>query len=153
MKKWQKRLWIRSFHWRKQEDLYIRDLRSTAGLRIHGIMVISELNLKNNVKKAWWKKFIQESPFNVGVDCAILMNPQTWIASGHLGGFSDPLMDCKQCHERFRADKVIEDYCAEHNIELDGAVDAWTQEQMKNFIDENQIPCPTCGKHDFHRDP
>lgn len=67
------------------------------------------------------------------------MNPQTWIASGHLGGFSDPLMDCKQCHERFRADKVIEDYCAENNIELDGAVDAWTQEQMKNFIDENQI--------------
>ena len=107
------------------------------------------VELKNNVKKAWWKKFIQESPFNVGVDCAILMNPQTWIASGHLGGFSDPLMDCKQCHERFRADKVIEDYCAENNIELDGAVDAWTQEQMKNFIDENQIPCPTCGKHDF----
>ena len=76
------------------------------------------VELKNNVKKAWWKKFIQESPFNVGVDCAILMNPQTWIASGHLGGFSDPLMDCKQCHERFRADKVIEDYCAENNIEL-----------------------------------
>ena len=91
------------------------------------------VELKNNVKKAWWKKFIQESPFNVGVDCAILMNPQTWIASGHLGGFSDPLMDCKQCHERFRADKVIEDYCAENNIELDGAVDAWTQEQMKNL--------------------
>ena len=90
------------------------------------------VELKNNVKRAWWKKFIQESPYNVGVDCAILMNPQTWIASGHLGGFSDPLMDCKQCHERFRADKVIEDYCAENNIELDGAVDAWTQEQMKN---------------------
>ena len=107
------------------------------------------VELKNNVKRAWWKKFIQESPYNVGVDCAILMNPQTWIASGHLGGFSDPLMDCKQCHERFRADKVIEDYCAENNIELDGAVDAWTQEQMKNFIDEKQIPCPTCGKHDF----
>ena len=91
------------------------------------------VELKNNVKRAWWKKFIQESPYNQGVDCAILMNPQTWIASGHLGGFSDPLMDCKQCHERFRADKVIEDYCAENNIELDGAVDAWTQEQMKNF--------------------
>ena len=65
------------------------------------------VELKNNVKKAWWKKFIQENPYNVGVDCAILMNPQTWIASGHLGGFSDPLMDCKECHERFRADKLI----------------------------------------------
>ncbi len=68
------------------------------------------VELKNNVKKAWWKKFVQESPYNVGVDCAILMNPQTWIASGHLGGFSDPLMDCKECNERFRADKLIEDY-------------------------------------------
>ena len=68
------------------------------------------VELKNNVKKAWWKKFVQENPYNVGVDCAILMNPQTWVASGHLGGFSDPLMDCKECHERFRADKLIEDY-------------------------------------------
>ncbi len=68
------------------------------------------VELKNNVKRAWWQKFIQESPYNVGVDCAILMNPQTWIASGHLGSFSDPLMDCKECHERFRADKIIEDY-------------------------------------------
>ena len=68
------------------------------------------VELKNNVKKAWWKKFIQENPYNVGVDCAILMNPQTWVASGHLGGFSDPLMDCKECHERFRADKIIEYY-------------------------------------------
>ena len=66
------------------------------------------VELKNNVKRAWWKKFVQENPYNVGVDCAILMNPQTWIASGHLGGFSDPLMDCKECHERFRADKIIE---------------------------------------------
>ena len=80
------------------------------------------VELKNNVKRAWWKKFIQENPYNVGVDCAILMNPQTWVASGHLGGFSDPLMDCKECHERFRADKIIED---------------------------NQVPCPTCGKHNF----
>ena len=71
------------------------------------------VELKNNVKKAWWQKFVQESPYNVGVDCAILMNPQTWVASGHLGGFSDPLMDCRQCHERFRADKIIEDYAAE----------------------------------------
>ncbi len=77
------------------------------------------VEFKNNVKRAWWKKFIQESPYNVGVDCAILMNPQTWVASGHLGGFSDPLMDCKECHERFRADKIIEDYAAEHGIELE----------------------------------
>ena len=68
------------------------------------------VELKNNVKRAWWKKFVQENPYNVGVDCAILMNPQTWIASGHLGGFSDPLMDCKECHERFRADKIIEEW-------------------------------------------
>ena len=65
------------------------------------------VELKNNVKRAWWQKFIQESPYNVGVDCAILMNPQTWVASGHLGSFSDPLMDCKECHERFRADKIL----------------------------------------------
>ena len=75
------------------------------------------VELKNNVKKAWWKKFVQENPYNVGVDCAILMNPQTWVASGHLGGFSDPLMDCKECHERFRADKLIEDFCEEKGIE------------------------------------
>ena len=107
------------------------------------------VELKNNVKKAWWQKFIMENPYNVGVDCAILMNPQTWVASGHLGGFSDPLMDCRECHERFRADKVIEDYAAEHGIELEGSVDAWSQEQMKNFIEEHQVPCPTCGKHNF----
>ena len=107
------------------------------------------VELKNNVKRAWWKKFIQENPYNVGVDCAILMNPQTWVASGHLGGFSDPLMDCKQCHERFRADKIIEDYAAENGIELESSVDGWTQEQMAAFIEDNNIPCPTCGKHDF----
>ncbi len=107
------------------------------------------VELKNNVKKAWWKKFIQESPYNVGVDCAILMNSQTWIASGHLGSFSDPLMDCRCCHERFRADKVIEDFCQENGIELTESVDAWSQEQMKNFIEEKEIACPTCGKHDF----
>ena len=107
------------------------------------------VELKNNVKRAWWKKFIQENPYNVGVDCAILMNPQTWVASGHLGGFSDPLMDCKQCHERFRADKIIEDFCAEKGIEIEGSVDAWSQEEMSSFIEEHQIPCPTCGKHDF----
>ena len=107
------------------------------------------VELKNNIKQAWWQKFVKESPTNVGVDCAILMNPQTWVASGHLGSFSDPLMDCKECHERFRADKIIEDYVQEKGIKLDSAVDGWTQEQMKNFIEENQIPCPSCGKHNF----
>ena len=107
------------------------------------------VELKNNVKKAWWQKFVQENPYNVGVDCAILMNPQTWVASGHLGGFSDPLMDCKECKERFRADKLIEDFCAENSIVLEESVDGWSQEQMKGFIEEHQIPCPTCGKHNF----
>ena len=107
------------------------------------------VELKNNVKKAWWKKFIQESPYNVGVDCAILMNPQTWVASGHLGSFSDPLMDCKCCHERFRADKLIEDFAKEKNITLRCSVDGWSNEEMKKFVDENEIPCPSCDKHDF----
>ena len=107
------------------------------------------VELKNNVKRAWWQKFIQENPYNVGVDCAILMNPQTWVASGHLGGFSDPLMDCKECHERFRADKIIEDFCQENNIPLETSVDGWSNEQMQDFIAEHKIPCPTCGAHNF----
>ena len=107
------------------------------------------VELKNNVKRAWWKKFIQENPYNVGVDCAILMNSQTWVASGHIGGFSDPLMDCKACKERFRADKLIEDYMAEKGIEPETPIDGWSQEQMKKYVDDNQIPCPSCGKHDF----
>ena len=107
------------------------------------------VELKNNVKKAWWQKFIMENQYNVGVDCAILMNPQTWVASGHLGGFADPLMDCKECHERFRADKLIEDYCTANGVTLDSGIDGWTQEQMKTFIDEKGINCPTCGKHNF----
>ncbi len=107
------------------------------------------VELKNNVKRAWWKKFIQENPYNVGVDCAILMNPQTWIASGHLGGFSDPLMDCKECHERFRADKLIEDYAQENGITFERSVDGWSQEEMTDYIEEHKIPCPTCGKHNF----
>lgn len=107
------------------------------------------VELKNNVKKAWWQKFIQENPYNVGVDCAILMNTQTWVASGHLGSFSDPLMDCKECHERFRADKLIEDYAAEKEIVFDGAVDAWSNEEMTSYIEEQNINCPTCGKHNF----
>lgn len=107
------------------------------------------VELKNNVKKAWWQKFIMESPYNVGVDCAILMNSQTWVASGHLGGFSDPLMDCRSCHERFRADKLIEDYMAEHDITIAGSVDAWSQKEMKDYIDKEGIVCPSCKKHDF----
>ena len=107
------------------------------------------VELKNNVKKAWWQKFVQESPYNVGVDCAILMNSQTWVASGHLGGFSDPLMDCKSCKERFRADKLIEDFMAEKGIEPETGIDGWSQEEMKQYIDDNNICCPSCGKHDF----
>ena len=106
------------------------------------------VELKNNVKKAWWRKFIQESPYNVGVDCAILMNPQTWVASGHVGGFSDPLMDCKECKERFRADKIIEEYRKEKGME-EVSIDAWSNEQMKTFIEEEQITCPSCGAHNF----
>ena len=107
------------------------------------------VELKNNIKRAWWKKFIQESPYNVGVDCAILMNPQTWVASGHLGGFSDPLMDCKECKERFRADNLIEDFAKENGIELDGSIDGWSNEKMKAFIDDHKVTCPSCGKHNF----
>ena len=107
------------------------------------------VELKNNVKKAWWKKFVQENPYNVGQDSAILMNPQTWVASGHLGGFSDPLMDCKECKERFRADKLIEDFCQANGITLDKPIDAFSQEEMAAFVEEKQIPCPTCGKHNF----
>ncbi len=107
------------------------------------------VELKNNVKKAWWQKFVQENPYNVGVDCAILMNPQTWVASGHLGSFSDPLMDCKECHERFRADKIIEDYAADNGIELKTSVDGWSHEEMEKFVEDNNIPCPSCGKHNF----
>ncbi|MBO5023058.1 MAG: glycine--tRNA ligase [Clostridia bacterium] len=107
------------------------------------------VELKNNIKKAWWKKFVQENRYNVGLDAAILMNPQTWVASGHLAGFSDPLMDCRECHERFRADKIIEDYCAETSTTLEKPIDAFTQAEMKAFVEEHNIPCPTCGKHNF----
>ena len=107
------------------------------------------VELKNNVKQAWWQKFIRESQYNVGIDCAILMNPQTWVASGHLGSFSDPLMDCKECHERFRADQLIEKFAEENSIELDGSVDGWSNEKMQDFISEHSVPCPTCGKHNF----
>ena len=107
------------------------------------------VELKNNVKKAWWQRFVQENKLNVGLDAAILMNPQTWVASGHLAGFSDPLMDCKECHERFRADKLIEDWVQENNYALEKVIDAFSHEEMKAFIEEHNIPCPTCGKHNF----
>ncbi len=102
---------------------------------------------KNNVKKAWWKKFIQESPYNVGVDCAILMNPQVWVASGHVGGFSDPLIDCRQCKTRHRADKIIDDYNHEKGIEM--IVDGMSNSDMTDYIKAQNIPCPSCGGHDF----
>ena len=98
--------------------------------------------LKNNIKKAWLKKFVQENKYNVGLDSAILMNPQTWVASGHLGGFSDPLMDCKECKTRHRADNLIEDF--------DGTnVTGWDNAQMSEYIREHNIPCPDCGKSNF----
>ena len=107
------------------------------------------VELKNNIKKAWWDKFIKQSRYNVGIDAAILMNPRTWEASGHIGGFSDPLMDCKECHERFRADKLIEEWAEENNYELTSSVDGWTKEAMKEFVDEHNIKCPSCGAHNF----
>jgi len=106
------------------------------------------VELKNNVKKAWWKKFIQESPYNVGLDSAILMNPQVWVASGHVGGFNDPLMDCKSCKSRFRADKLIEDYIINSGQEPVN-VDGWTNEMMEQYIKENNIKCPECGAFDY----
>ena len=105
------------------------------------------VELKNNVKRAWWKKFVQESPYNVGLDAAILMNSQTWVASGHVGGFSDPLMDCRECKARHRADNLIEDYLkAKGEVP---AVDGWSNEQMMAFINENDVVCPKCGKKNF----
>lgn len=106
------------------------------------------VELKNNVKKAWWKKFIQESKYNVGLDSAILMNPKTWVASGHVGGFADPLIDCRSCKSRFRADKLIEDYVATQE-NLNVAVDGWSNEKLEGFIQEYQVPCPECGKKDY----
>ena len=108
------------------------------------------VELKNNVKKAWMKKFVQESKYNVGIDCAILMNPETWVASGHVGGFSDPLMDCKECKARYRADKLIEDYAVEHNTDI--CCDGWTNEQLKDYIDERMsVSKPIFCKVDAQR--
>ena len=105
------------------------------------------VEFKNNVKKAWWKKFIQESVYNVGLDAAILMNPKVWVASGHVGGFSDPLMDCKECKSRYRADKLIEDWYFDKGETV--TVDGWSDEKMLNFIKENNIVCPKCGKMNY----
>ncbi len=106
------------------------------------------VEFKNNVKKAWWRKFVQESPYNVGVDCAILMNSEVWVASGHVGGFSDPLMDCKECKARFRADKLVEDHMVQQGVEVASA-DGWTGEELKDYIEKNNISCPKCGKKNF----
>ncbi len=105
------------------------------------------VELKNNVKKLWRKKFIQESKYNVGLDAAILMNPQTWVASGHVGGFSDPLIDCKECKTRHRADKLIEEWAHEQGKDM--IADGMSDEEMIKFLDDNNISCPICGKHNF----
>ena len=105
------------------------------------------VEFKNNVKRAWWKRFVQESRYNVGLDAGIIMNPQTWVASGHVGGFSDPLMDCKQCKARHRADKLIEEYAFANGTSDNPA--AWSFEEMAAFIKEKDIACPTCGGKDF----
>ena len=105
------------------------------------------VEFKNNVKAAWRKKFIQENKYNVGLDSAILMNPQTWVASGHVGGFSDPLIDCKACKTRHRADKLIEEWMHENGVQ--DVVDGWDDQKMVDFINEKGIVCPDCGKQDF----
>ena len=105
------------------------------------------IELKNNVKKAWWKKFIQESPYNVGLDAAILMNPKTWVASGHVGNFNDPMIDCKKCKARHRADKLIEDALDAKGIEM--VVDGLTFDQMAGLMKEHEVKCPDCGSEDF----
>ena len=99
------------------------------------------VELKNNVKQAWWRKFVRENKYNVGIDSAILMNPQTWVASGHVGGFSDPLMDCKACKTRHRADKLLED------LGVNPA--GWSFEKMSQYIKDNNVKCPDCGASDF----
>ena len=105
------------------------------------------VQLKDNIKNAWKRKFVQESKYNVGLDAAILMNPETWVASGHVGGFSDPLIDCRSCKSRYRADQLIENFMKEKGEEVQ--CDGWTNEKLESFIEENGIPCPECGKKDF----
>ncbi len=105
------------------------------------------VEFKNNIKRLWWKKFIQENPYNIGLDCAILMNPMVWVASGHVGGFSDPLIDCRQCKTRHRADKLIEDWNRENNISM--MADGLSNEALTQYMEENKISCPNCGGRDF----
>ena len=105
------------------------------------------VELKSNIKRMWWKRFIQQSPYNVGIDSAILMNPEVWVASGHVSSFSDPLMDCKECKSRFRADQLIEDYIKEKELNI--SIEGWTNEQLMEFIKEHKVPCPKCGAHNF----
>lgn len=105
------------------------------------------VELKNNIKRLWMKKFVQESKYNVGLDAAILMNPKTWVASGHVGGFSDPLIDCKSCKTRHRADKLIEEWTHENGKDM--IADGMSDQEMISFIQENHISCPNCGKEDF----
>ena len=105
------------------------------------------VEFKNNVKKAWWKKFVQECKYNVGLDSAIIMNSETWVASGHVGGFSDPLMDCKSCKVRHRADKLIEEYAFANGLEDNPA--GWTFDEMAAYIKEKGICCPDCGGTEF----
>ncbi|TYQ12917.1 UNVERIFIED_CONTAM: glycyl-tRNA synthetase [Acetivibrio alkalicellulosi] len=105
------------------------------------------VELKNNVKKAWWSKFIQESPYNVGVDCAILMNPKVWVASGHVGGFSDPLIDCKECKTRHRADQMIEEWNEQNNFQVN--LEGWSNEQLLDYIKDKSVKCPDCGADNF----
>jgi len=107
------------------------------------------IELKNNVKRAWWQKFVQESPYNVGVDTAILMNREVWVASGHASGFADPLVDCRSCQERFRADQLIEAFLEDKGDESCTPVDAWTNDEMSAFLKEKSVPCPSCGKSNF----
>ncbi|MDO8686021.1 MAG: glycine--tRNA ligase [Clostridiales bacterium] len=104
--------------------------------------------LKSNVKKAWWQKFIQESPYNVGIDCAILMNPQVWVASGHVAGFSDPLIDCRDCKTRNRADKLVDDWNHAHGIN-EISVDGWENDVLTSYMKEKEIRCPNCGSLNF----
>ncbi len=105
------------------------------------------VEFKNNVKRAWWKKFVQQSPYNVGLDSAIIMNPEVWVASGHVGSFSDPLIDCKSCKSRHRADKLIEEYAAANGLDVNPG--GWSNKELTDYIVEHGIVCPVCGKNDF----
>ena len=100
--------------------------------------------IKENIKRAWWKKFIQEEKNSYGLDAAIIMNPEVWVASGHVSSFADPLIDCKACKSRYRADKLIEDF-----TEGKETGDGWSNEKLEKFISDNKVPCPKCGKSDF----